>query len=571
MQLSLKFFITKSGKSVILQVENKKYLFNIFEGFQRYCIERSESLSTIRNIFITSRDNVIPLMGMYLTLNDIPEMDLNIYSTFDLNFFGIHKFAISDGLKINFLKNFRDDDLSIKMFDSGECTNFILQIKDIEGSLHPERIPASLPKKLYKTLISEKIIYYNDIQYNIDEYADKDIRVPRIGFVFSHDAFDSIIESFSALDAIFCFNEAAYSFFENHNNHQSDSSFGGVYLISDSLVGDYHQFIEIQRQHNRLDKNFQLPVSQTDCFESNRIIKTGDAFHFSKLKGFDLIRNLSNSIEEAIKYEHALPCLEFLGTGCAMPSKFRNVSSILYENEDSAILLDVGEDTYGQILRLRGNLNVLKKVKLIYLSHNHADHVIGLNKILKECTQDVLILGSGYIHLYLKYFEFDFHVLGFDLNLKPGINFFNKDFVKSLEQQYYEQVSATDLDQFCYTMKFASFEIKICGCPHSSNSTSIAIYDYSNKKSFSYSGDTIPSSLFAHISKDTDVMIHEASFNADQYLQAYQFFHSTREDAIELFQNTNSKKLLLTHFSNRNAKDGLQEFSVTDFFKYTFD
>lgn len=67
--------------------------------------------------------------------------------------------------------------------------------------------------------------------------------------------------------------------------------------------------------------------------------------------------NSSSSDEEEVKEEKqpSYPEITMLGTGSSVPSKYRNVSSILVELEaDSFILLDCGEGSLGQLVRLRG-------------------------------------------------------------------------------------------------------------------------------------------------------------------------------------------------------------------------
>lgn len=62
------------------------------------------------------------------------------------------------------------------------------------------------------------------------------------------------------------------------------------------------------------------------------------------------------------------PRIIMLGTGCSVPNKIRNTSSILLRiNKDSSILLDCGEGTLGQIIRFYGvleGLNILRTIKV---------------------------------------------------------------------------------------------------------------------------------------------------------------------------------------------------------------
>lgn len=76
-----------------------------------------------------------------------------------------------------------------------------------------------------------------------------------------------------------------------------------------------------------------------------------------------------------------------LGTGSATPSKYRNVSgTLLHLPEGGYILLDAGEGTWGQIARkfgVEGAKEVLRGLKLIFISHMHADHHTGLVTLMK--------------------------------------------------------------------------------------------------------------------------------------------------------------------------------------------
>lgn len=82
-----------------------------------------------------------------------------------------------------------------------------------------------------------------------------------------------------------------------------------------------------------------------------------------------------------------------LGTGSAVPSKYRNVSSTLLHLPDGGyILLDAGEGTWGQIARkfgsgAEGKEKILRELKCIFISHIHQDHHAGLATILRQRNQ----------------------------------------------------------------------------------------------------------------------------------------------------------------------------------------
>ncbi len=66
----------------------------------------------------------------------------------------------------------------------------------------------------------------------------------------------------------------------------------------------------------------------------------------------------------------------FLGTSGHGITTTRNLPSILI---DKSILVDCGEGTFRSLL----NLNIpISSIKVIFLSHQHADHFLGLISII---------------------------------------------------------------------------------------------------------------------------------------------------------------------------------------------
>ncbi|KAI9184122.1 hypothetical protein H9P43_003175 [Blastocladiella emersonii ATCC 22665] len=109
-----------------------------------------------------------------------------------------------------------------------------------------------------------------------------------------------------------------------------------------------------------------------------------------------------------------------LGTGSAIPSKFRNVSSTLVSTPAGPILMDCGEGTLGQLARLvpvdvsdapatalvefrHPTLqHLLDSLKLIFVSHLHADHHLGLTRLLAHTAHPVTIVGPWRLWNFLR-------------------------------------------------------------------------------------------------------------------------------------------------------------------------
>src|ERR1700742_5283408 len=71
--------------------------------------------------------------------------------------------------------------------------------------------------------------------------------------------------------------------------------------------------------------------------------------------------------------------VSFLGTGASVPSARRSTAAVLIARGGLRLLFDCGEGTQRQMQRSLG----LVQVDEIYLTHFHADHILGLPGLLK--------------------------------------------------------------------------------------------------------------------------------------------------------------------------------------------
>ena len=89
--------------------------------------------------------------------------------------------------------------------------------------------------------------------------------------------------------------------------------------------------------------------------------------------------------------------ITFLGTGSAQPSLHRNVSATLLRVPgQGTYLFDAGENTLGQ-LRRRFNpaevSDILQDLKMIWISHLHADHHLGTIAVIKAWHEEIVKAG----------------------------------------------------------------------------------------------------------------------------------------------------------------------------------
>ncbi|KAJ1658309.1 hypothetical protein IWQ61_002432 [Dispira simplex] len=254
-----------------------------------------------------------------------------------------------------------------------------------------------------------------------------------------------------------------------------------------------------------------------------------------------------------------------LGTGSALPSRYRNVSAnLVYIPTRGAILLDVGEGTYGQLYRLLGSGNsyhplyritieeCMAQLHLIYVSHMHADHHIGLAGVLSHwnrltraqgITRNLTIIGPPQLLLWL--IEYN-HVES--LGLEDGIHLVNCENLLYFPNSRYKAPTPPNLEPLCQSLGFD--RIRTCRAIHCSYAYCVT-FDHNRKWRLSYSGDTRPNPAFIQQAMNTDLLIHEATLEDSLSAEAKVKRHCTTSEAFGVARDMQARYTMLTHFSQR--------------------
>jgi ribonuclease Z len=77
-----------------------------------------------------------------------------------------------------------------------------------------------------------------------------------------------------------------------------------------------------------------------------------------------------------------------------------------------------------------------------------------------------------------------------------------------------------------------------------------------------YTGDTAPCRAITELARGADLLVHEATFGADERQRARETLHSTAHDAAATARDAGVGRLVLTHISaryNREAPELLAE------------
>ncbi|MHA1273092.1 MAG: ribonuclease Z [Promethearchaeota archaeon] len=293
--------------------------------------------------------------------------------------------------------------------------------------------------------------------------------------------------------------------------------------------------------------------------------------------------------------------LIILGSAGAIPTKNRNLPAIALKYRSEIILFDCGEDL--QRAFNNAGLKFNKPMKIL-ISHFHGDHIIGLPGLLfrlgqGDRTAPLWIFGPRNLYLYLyihkkilglrakypifvseidnvnnkilKYEGLDSEIPKEEINIKDNIIFESKRYILR-----YTEVSHSVLT-YAYSFeekerygKFNPERARELGIPESRLWKRLHKGEVINFKGkiidplkegivgpprkgikITYSGDTAPCKSLEALAQNSDILIYESTYGNDHIETAREKQHSTAQDAANMALKTNSKQLILTHFSSR--------------------
>lgn len=297
--------------------------------------------------------------------------------------------------------------------------------------------------------------------------------------------------------------------------------------------------------------------------------------------------------------------LIILGSSAAIPVQNRNLAAVALQYRSDIILFDCGEDVQRRFVDAGIKFN---KRLTILISHFHGDHIIGLPGLmfrfgLNERTAPITIIGPRNLFLYLLVHrkvmglnpKYPVDIVEIDDQEKKLLIFHSleaekPDEIKEINDNIIHdsnrfEIAYAPVDHsvltFAYSFnekprygKFNSELANKLGVPHTrirkklQKGESIELegnlIDPIKEgivgpprpgRKVTYSADLMPCQSLIELGKNSDVLIHEATFSKALTKEAIEKKHSTSIDAANDAKLMNAKQLVLTHISSRYQED----------------
>jgi ribonuclease Z len=264
--------------------------------------------------------------------------------------------------------------------------------------------------------------------------------------------------------------------------------------------------------------------------------------------------------------------ITFLGTASHMPTAKRNHTGILVTLSAENILIDCGEGIQRQF-RI-ANLNPCKLTHLL-ITHWHGDHTLGIAGLLQtlamsEYQKKLKIFGPKGTKEKFQLLEKLYGKLKINYEIKEissGIISKEKDFEiesKPMDHNAPSNAYSISIKEKLRLDKSKLKKLKLPNSPiiknlqegkdivHNGKKIKSRDVTYLQKgKKLTIIMDTSPNQNAIAIAKNSDVLICESSFLSTEEQKANEYKHMTAKAAAEIAKKSNSKKLILTHISQR--------------------
>ena len=263
----------------------------------------------------------------------------------------------------------------------------------------------------------------------------------------------------------------------------------------------------------------------------------------------------------------------FLGTGNSVPSARRSTASVMLVRGGRRMMFDCGEGTQRQLQRSVG----LAQVDEIFLTHFHADHVLGLPGLLKTYDltareEPLTIYGPRGLHDLFKILGRLVGRTDYDLDLvemDPGDAVPHEGArVEAFAVEHSVRANGYALIEEERPGRFDPEAAKRLGVREGPAFAALqrgeevegeegavrpgdVMGERRLGRTVAITGDTAPCHSTVSAAADADLLVHDASFSEEEVQRAADTGHSTVGQAAAVAREAHVKMLALVHISSR--------------------
>lgn len=263
----------------------------------------------------------------------------------------------------------------------------------------------------------------------------------------------------------------------------------------------------------------------------------------------------------------------FLGTGASVPSARRSTAAVLVARGGDRLLFDCGEGTQRQMQRSLG----LVQVDEIYLTHMHADHMLGLPGLLKtyelnDRQAPLRVYGPPGLKELFTVLRPLIGRQRYPLEIKElqvGEQVEHEEYVvESYEAEHNVRAFGWALIEDKRPGRFDPDAAKAAGVREGPDfarlqrgeevegsagtvSPDQVVGESRSGRIIVITGDTAPSSRTVAAAADADLLIHDGSFAEEDSQRAFETGHSTLRQAAWVAAEAHVQMLALVHISSR--------------------
>lgn len=263
----------------------------------------------------------------------------------------------------------------------------------------------------------------------------------------------------------------------------------------------------------------------------------------------------------------------FLGTGGSVPSARRSTASVMLVRGGQRLMFDCGEGTQRQLQRSLG----LTQVNEIYLTHFHADHILGLPGLLKTYDltgreEPLTIFGPRGLRDLFKTLgrligRTDYSIDLVEIDPGEAVRHEGAE-VQAFAVEHSVRANGYVLVEEERPGRFDPEAAKRLGVaegpafaalqrgeevPGSDGPVrpSDVMGESRPGRIIAITGDTSPCHSTVSAAADADLLIHDASFSEEEAQRAADTGHSTVGQAASVAREAHVKMLALVHISSR--------------------